>query len=273
MLEKITYKNHYGEEINFGENGLYLNNNDLRSYAWSYNTKNNKIAYFNRPVQEKKLPVRVKCGSQADGYNLMNQIMETADKDVIKKSPGRIIAGDYYLTCYLHKSQKSQYDLQNGLFYADLSIITDSPAWIKETTQQFYSSGSGTGQNLDYPFDFPYDFASPSAASELVNSGFADSDFRMVIYGEVTDPAVSIAGHTYSVTGYVADDEYLVIDSRDKTVTLVESDGTRVNWFSHRSSNNYIFEKIPSGGSSVLWVGDFTFEITLFEERSEPKWI
>ena len=96
---------------------------------------------------------------------------------------------------------------------------------------------------------------------------------KLIIYGEVTDPSVTIAGHIYSVTGHVDADEYLVIDSRTKTITKVESDGDRVNWFQYRNKLNYVFQKIPSGENNVLWDGTFSFNVTLYEERSEPKWI
>lgn len=271
MLEKIVFRNHINEEIQFGEGGLYLNNTDLHSYGWDYISRNDKISFFTRTIVEKSLPVRVKCNTRDEGYQLMNDLMEKADKDILSREPGRLIAGDYYLNCYLCRNNKDRYDLQNGIFYAELTVVTDQPSWVKETTQKFNPQSGGSGQNLDYPFDFPYDFASPSASTEIQN-GFSDSDFRMVIYGEVTNPAITIGNHAYQVTGHVDDGEYLVIDSRDKTVMLVEGDGTLVNWFSKRNRDNYIFQKIPSGTSNVLWSGEFDFDITLFEERSEPKW-
>lgn len=272
MLENITYVNHLSEEINFGENGLYINNNDLHSYAWAYGSRNNKVSYFNQTIKEITLPIRVKCDTREQGYDIMDRLMETADKDILSKEPGRIIAGGYYLQCYLFKSKKSKYDLQNGVFYADLTVVTDNPSWIKETSQTFNPSSGGSGQDLDFPFDFPYDFASSSTSTELINYGFSDSNFKLTIYGEVTDPSISINGHEYEVTGTIDNGEYLEIDSREKTVTLVQEDGTKVNWFSHRNKDSYIFQKIPSGSSSVLYTGSFVFSITLYEERSEPKW-
>ena len=273
MLEKITYKNHLNESIEFGVDGLFLNNNDLHSYKWNYTSNNNKIAYFSRDIQEKKLPIIVYCASRDEGNAIVNRLMELADKDVMTSQPGRIEAGGYYLTCYLFGSSKSSYDLEKGLFYADVSVVTDYPAWVKETGSTFNPTGGQSGQNLDYPFDFPYDFASPSSSNTIVNYGFADSDFKLTIYGEVTDPVITIAGNSYAVTGHVDDGEYLVINSREKTITLVREDGTQVNWFQYRNKTNYIFEKIPSGEVTVLWDGTFTFNVTLYEERSEPKWI
>lgn len=272
MLERITFKNHMGEMIEFGENGLYLNINDLHSYKWSYSSRNRKISFFNRDVQEKTLPIVVVCGSRDAGNQIMNQLMELSEKDILVKKNGQIIVGDYYLNCFIFGSQKSNYDLSKGVFYANLDVVTDTPAWIKEINQSFNNTSGGSGSNLDHPYDFPYDFTSPSSIRELVNSGFADTDFKMILFGEVTDPTIFIAGHEYSITGHIEDREYVEIDSRSKTVTLVKNDGERVNWFSHRDKENYIFQKIPSGVSQVSWQGDYRFDITLFEERSEPKW-
>lgn len=272
MLEKITFKNHIGETIDFGSGGLYLNNNELRSYKWKYSAKNNKISYFSRDVQVKKLPIVVVPDTRATGNDIMNRLMELADKDVLAKEPGRITAGEYYLDCYLFSSEKSRYELKDGVFYADLSVVTDKPSWIKETTQIFnkYTPGDGF---LDHPFDFPYDFTSPSKIRQLENIGFTDSDFKLIIYGEVTDPTIYIGGYEYSVTGHIGAREYLEIDSRAKTVVLVQNNGERVNWFRYRNKENYIFKKMPAGISSVSWQGTYRFDVVLFEERSEPKWI
>ena len=272
MLEKIIFKNHMGETIDFGEGGLYLNNNELRSYKWNYSSKNNRISYFSRDVQEKKLPIVVVPDVRDTGNNIMNRLMELADRDIIAKLPGRIIAGDYYLDCYLFASEKSRYDLKDGVFYADLTVVTDKPSWIRETTQVFNNQSGGDGF-LDYPYDHPYDFTSPSKIRRLENLGFWDSDFKLIIYGEVTDPTIFIAGHEYSVSGHVGAREYLEIDSREKTVVLVRNNGDRVNWFCYRNKESYIFQKMPPGVSTVSWQGTYRFDVVLFEERSEPKWI
>ena len=274
MLEKLTFVNHLNESIEFGSGALYLNVNELHSYRWAYNSKNNKISSFQREMKEKKLPiVVVPPNSRSEGNTIMNKLMEMADKDVMSMKAGKLYCGDYYLECYLFANEKAKYDLRLGVFYSTLTVISDQnkSAWIKETQQSFDNTG-GEAEFLDYDYDFSYDFTSPSLIRVLRNLGFAEADFKMVIYGEVTDPSIYIGGHLYNVTGHVADNEYLEIDSREKTITLVQTDGTRVNWFRYRNKDHYIFQKVPAGESSVIWVGDYTFTITLFEERSEPKW-
>lgn len=49
--------------------------------------------------------------------------------------------------------------------------------------------------------------------------------------------------------------------------------GTYVNEFNNRERSSNIFEKIATGVNSVIFDEINGFEITLFLERSEPKWI
>ena len=69
----------------------------------------------------------------------------------------------------------------------------------------------------------------------------------------------------------VETNEFLTIDSVLKTIVLTKRDGSTENCFNYRNKDSYIFEKIPSGTSNIS-SGNFNFEITLLEERSEPKW-
>ena len=66
--------------------------------------------------------------------------------------------------------------------------------------------------------------------------------------------------------------EYLEIDSVQKTVDLVQIDGTHVSVLNYRDRDNYIFQKIAPGMNYISWNNGFSFEITVFDERSEPPW-
>jgi hypothetical protein len=98
------------------------------------------------------------------------------------------------------------------------------------------------------------------------------SDFKIVIYGEAVNPSVVIGGHIYAINGMVGKGETLLIDSISRKITLVTAQGQQINWFDKRARENYIFERIPAGKVSVSWPGDFGFDLTVIEKRSEPKW-
>lgn len=271
MIETIRYINHINEEINFGANGIFVNQNDLHDYAWSYQTENNKVSNFFRSISTKTLPVVV--ADSEEGYSKINSLMECAEKDVLAQKRGKIYIGEYYLLCYITGSKKTNYAQKKGYMNIELTILTDMPYWVKEINSSFSNSGSSGGKNLDFAFDFPYDFASSSNVKNIVNTSFADADFKIIIYGQATDPSINIGGHSYGVTGHLGMLEYLTIDSKNKTIILTKADGTQVNWFKNRNKNSYIFQKIPSNENAVTWSGDYKFDIVLYEERSEPKWI
>ena len=273
MLEQLKYKNHVNEVFDFGKDGIFVNMNDLHDYEWTVTKKGGRIAALDRDITKRQLPVIIICDTEVKGVAARNKLMEVVEKDVLAMKHGRIIIGDYYFKCFVTKSQKKNYLTTKRWMEVTLTLTTDFPYWVKETTFSFLKaneSGESGGKNLDFSFDYPFDFR--SSATELVNTGFVGTDFRMVIYGACSNPKVRISGHLYQVDCEVGEGEYLTIDSVSKKIFLTASDGTTTNMFHLRNRESYIFEKIPPGINSVILEGDFGADITLFEERSEPKW-
>ena len=275
MLERLNFINHIGETLKFGINQVFVNYSDLHDYRWQYTQDGDKISVLKRGVISKIIPVIVACANADEGVQTINRLMEYSEKDILVKTPGRLIVGDYYLPCYIIGSTKEEYLIKRGFLKATLEILTDQPAWVKETKFSFnYGSGHHMGgKDMDFNSDFPYDYSNPFDVRMVENPGFTGSDFRMVIYGESSDPRIGVGGNVYEMEDLDIDThEYLTIDSKKKTIILTKEDGTTENKFKYRSRDYYIFEKIPSGETLVTWNGDYKFDIILYEERSEPKW-
>lgn len=274
MLEQLKYINHVNEVFEFGKDGVFINTNDLHDYEWDVTTKNDRISSFDYTVTKKKLPIIIVCDTEAQGVAVKNRLLEVTEKDVLSMKPGKFVIGDYYLKCYVSESQKADYLTSKRYMTVTLTLISDQPYWVKETTAMFRTELSTTvgGQNLDYLFDFPFDYSSDEANGNLNNTAFVGTNFRMVIYGPATDPEITIGGHTYLVSCDIAEGEYLTIDSVQKTIFLTGITGEVTNKFNQRGRDSYIFEKIPAGSNSVFWGGAFNFDVVLLEERSEPKW-
>ena len=273
MLERFKYINSFNETLEFGKDCLFVNENDLRDFVWDITSKNNKISGFKKGVVSKTIPVILKCGSEAEGIELRNRLFEVFEKDVLTNQHGKIYIGDYYLRCFITGSTKSNYLIHKGYVEMSLTVQTDFPEWVKETTTNHTFSYENVGGFLDFPHDFAYDYKHQSRNATVINENFVPSNFILRIFGSVTNPTLYISGHKYSVEVTVGENEYLTIDSINKTIILTEDDGTKVNCFNNRSRDSYIFEKIPSGANDVTTLDDnFTFELTLFNERSEPKW-
>lgn len=278
MLEQVKFINHLNESMEWGKNGIYVNYNDLHDYSWSIVSENNKISQFEKGIVNKTIPLIIYCMDEEEGLAIKNRLMEIAEKDVLAMEYGKIVIGDYYLKCYITGSTKGNYLINKGYLEVTLTIATDLSQWVKETTQSFWKEGSQvakgdtTSNNLDYPYDYSYDYLNSLHERRIDNTGFVGSEFEIVIYGAVTNPVIYIGGHTYEVDCEISANEYLTINSRTKTIVLTRYNGEKVNCFKHRNKQSYVFEKIPSGNNIVVWDGNWGFDITLFEERSEPKW-
>lgn len=273
MLEKFKYINHVGEVLEFGKAPLFVNENDLRNFSWTVDTMNDKISGFSKGIVSKTLPIIIKCNSKAEGLEMRNHIFEVCEKDIIAKQYGRIVVGDYYLRCFVTDNSKSGYLHSGEYMEMEITIQTDLPNWSREITTNFLTTSEDEGF-LDFPYDFPYDLKNGFSVGEVHNAGLISTDFRILVYGVVVNPIIYIGGHEYSVNVEVAKGEYLTIDSVEKTIVLTRINGEKVNCFNLRNRNSYIFQKIPSGVSTVATGDvDFSFSITLLEERSEPKWI
>lgn len=273
MIEKMKYVNHLGETLEFGTFPLFVNYNDLRDFAWEVTSKNDRIASFKKGIVSKSLPVTVKCTSEEEGYEIRNRIFEITEKDVLAEQYGRIVIGDYYLKCYVTGSKKTEYLISKDYMTIEMTVQTDLPSWIKETTVSLRGQIYTDTAFLDYPFDYAIDYMSVQCSGIVTNPNFAPSNFRMVIYGEVLNPTIVIGGHLYNVQAELAKNEYLTIDSAEKTIVLTRSNGEKVNCFSKRNRESYVFEKIQSGSNMVSALnGDIFWDITLLDERSEPKW-
>lgn len=271
MLERLQYKNHMGETIDFGKSGIFVKASDLHDYSWTISHKNGKISSFKRDVTNRKLPVIIFCSTIEEGVSARNRLMEVAEKDILAKEYGSIIIGDYYYKCYISESKKTQYLKSRRRMEAELTIVSDAPYWVREEMHSFRKAATAVS-GLTYPYDYAFDYASGFKRSSLVNTDFTASNFRMIIYGTCSNPAVYVSGHAYAVKCEVAAGEYLTIDSMVKTVTKTAADGTITNVFNLRGRDSYIFEKIKTGENMVIWDGDYGVDIILLEERSEPKW-
>ena len=275
MLENFIFENHLGQKLIGLENGVYLNSNDLRDYSWSYDTLNGRISRFYKSMKDRKIPLIVYCDSDEKAVDIKNRLFELSETDIEANKPGKIYIGDYYLNGYITESKKSDYNLKKRLCRIELTFTSEKDKWYSMKMHSFKPGDNEAvtiGGQTDYPYDYAYDYALPLKGRNIVCNTVEKSAFQLCIFGEAVNPAVIIGGHTYAINGTVGKGETLLIDSLTKTIILTTAYGNKVNYFDKRSREQYIFEPIPAGLNSVSWVGTFGFELTVIEQRSEPKW-
>ena len=275
MLDNFIYEDHLGRRFDGLKNKVYLNYSELRNYSWSYETINNRISRFYRPIKDRKLPLWVQCNSEEEAVAVKNRLYELTETDVEANHPGKVYIGEYYTNGYITSSVKNDYLIHNKMCKIDLVLTSDDMAWYKEQKYAFVSASGnaiGVGGGTDYPYDYSYDYALSMKGRTIVCGSVGSNAFRLLIYGAIENPAVVINGHTYAINGAIGEGETLLIDSLTKTITLTAATGNKVNWFDKRNRDNYIFEPIPAGQSTISWVGSFGVDLTVIEKRSEPKW-
>lgn len=275
MLENFIYENHLGQRFVGLENGVYLNSNELRDYSWKYDIINNRITRLYRDPKGRKLPLVVCRSTTAEAAEVKNRLLDLTEIDVEAVIPGKIYTGGYYTTGYITESKKKDYRLHGRFCSIDLVLTSSNPVWCSEKTYVFGGSKASEQTDLsgfDFPYDYKHDYSVTANSRQIVCDTVRGSKFKLKIYGEATDPTVIINGHAYTVHGMIKAGEYLVIDSQNKTITLTTASGTKLNWFNNRERDSYIFEPIPPGMNNVAYNGLFKFDLTVIEERSEPKW-
>lgn len=273
LRDAFIYENHLGQR--FEEDCVYLNHSDLRDYSWNYDTMNGRISRFYRSIKPRKIPLVIVGKTGDEATEIKNRLFEIAEVDIIAMIPGKIFSGEYYTQGYITDSAKSKYLLNRRFSKIDLTLTSEDPVWYREKLYRFMPTPStDVGEGFDYPFDYPYDYMSKSITTQNIEcNSVGGNEFRLTVYGSVSNPSIKIGEHVYSISGTVGTDETLLVDSLTKKITLTSQIGQKLNWFNRRNRDSYIFEQIPSGYHTVTWDGSFGFDLVVIEKRSEPLWI
>lgn len=281
-MMKIYYENSQGVQLDLLKSPYRLQTGNIFDYKWSYShratvRKTAKIKGFSKDLEEKNLLLSILNYGKQAYYNAINFFAQTTEFDVVNNSPGKLYVGDMYLRCFIIASEKTEWESGIELLDNEITLVTDYPFWIKEITYQYLPEKpnqvnySALETDIMFP-EFPFDFAPVHGEKILENPSFKDSNFILTIYGFAENPQITISGHPYKVETTVYEGERLVIDSIKDTVKKIGRLGEITNCYNARGKQKSVFQKIPPGMNTFQWSGGFGIDITLFDERSEPKW-
>lgn len=275
MNVNLKYVASSGNVYNLKGDGIRTRTANYHAWEWGVDGTvlqfGTRVAAFTRAaaIYETTLVFQ---GSYAVRKAIIDALHEDFERDVRSMKPGRIIWGDYYIDCYITVSSTAP-DENNIYTENEIEIFCPYPFWIREETKEFAYVVSPEGQAfLDYPYDYSYDFwDGQNGQVQWVREFPFASEFTMTIFGAVDTPRIMINGHPYQINDVLEEGQYLVIDSRHNTVTKYLINGTTVNDFDLRDKTQSVFEQIPGDSLTITWDGTFGFNITIYEERSEPR--
>lgn len=277
MIE-IKYVSSNGREYSLIGDKMRATNGSMHKYAWNKDVT--ELIYGDEVNTFKKRSVTYSMtltfrGELSARKAFMNELTDAFENDIVSKVPGRIYYGDYYIKCYIISSESGISETWNNWTVKKIDIYCPKSFWIKESTKSFLPANKGTDYlYLDYPYDYDHDYSPDVMPVEYINlEHYASCDYLLKIYGPAIDPAVTIGGIVRQVYTTLEAGQSLLIDSRDKTVKRVFSDGAILNEFNNRRrGTRSIFEPIMPGLNEIIWNNAFGFDLTLFIARSEPAW-
>lgn len=307
----LKYINSQGVEVDLSQFPTRLKEAVFHEYAWGYEGTSQRfgasIDYFTKDPKTYELVIAF-SGTNQQKRQLLNTFCDLTEYDVQNNAPGKLYVDDYYIGCFVIGS-KTEPKEDSAWVERTLSVLCPYPFWILESSYSFLPETDNpdsepvppvttgniyTGEPIDnnavlpefefdflrpsdqktvYPlFDLPFDFVGDFGKRQINNPSYLPGNFIMTIYGYAVNPAIIIGGHTYQIYATVYEGERMVIDSREKTVVKIGRFGEVTNLYNSRNKIQSVFEKIPPGVNVLSWEGDFGVDITILDERSEPKW-
>ncbi len=274
----LRYVNSRGIELNLTQWPYMYSSGDIYDFMWSYEMasgNSNRITKFYKAPLEMPIKISITADTEEEFSNAVNHLFETTEVDIIDLTPGKLYLGDMYMKCYIRGIKKAKFNAGIEFMFSELNVIAEKSCWITESTKSFLPANKGTDYPyLDYPYDYDHDYSPDVIPVEYINlEHYASCDYLLKIYGPAIDPAVTIGGIVRQVYTTLEAGQSLLIDSRDKTVKRVFSDGAILNEFNNRRrGTRSIFEPIMPGLNEIIWNNAFGFDLTLFIARSEPAW-
>ena len=239
-MVKAYYKNSRGEV-------LWLTKAPFRTVEadWFDSTWEEKDGGY-----EKTITIDV-VGKRNEFVQNMETLYKIISVDSETGNYGQLYVNDTFLPCQIYETKKTGW---KGYVYTEVELKFVAPelSWITVLNKRFFSQEEiAADSGLDFDYDFP---------------------FEMIIYGPCVNPKVLINGYPYEVLTTLENNEYLIINSMEQTITKYLSNGATVNLFDARGYDYSVFEKIPSGLISVSWSGDFGIDLYVFLKRKEAAW-
>lgn len=278
----LTYISDNGTSFPLVAERMYLKTASFHDYKWNPEAVTYK--YGDLVKLFTKDAIKYTCtlafsGSEALRKRNIETIHDAWEHDILKQKPGRLSWNGYEIECYFITS-KTYSNKSNTRTLNDVTIYCPFPFWLKETKYEIHSAGADTiVDGLDFPFDLPCDLGVSGFRKTISFDTTIPLDFRLVIRGVVTNPAIYINGHLYEVDITVPQNSTLTISSiekndREKGVMLQYPSGKQTSALYARNRESYIFEPIePKNGAIIVTTAQsMDFDLYIIEKRSEPKW-
>lgn len=280
-MKDIYYVNSSDKRLDLLSDCFRLQTGTLFNHACDYTISKTHIKNINRTLLEKELVLTIQNGTGHTFEEAMDLFNDYTEKDISIGIPGKLYYGESYQPCFLFGTELFDWEYDAGYIDKNVKIITAHPYWITEQHITIPAISKiqtmAVNNTKKYPYTYPYRYADIYKSIKVNIDHYTESDFRMIAYGPTANVNVSINGHKYHVDYPIESGEYMVIDSRDylppdERIYLVKNNGEKINVFNYRDPEHSVFKKISPGYATIYYNQSYGIDLTIFKERSEPKW-
>lgn len=272
------YENSLGERVYLDRAPYVISGGTLFDYEWKFCTSSRpmregtRLLSAKRPVTEKTIELDVYECNARKLADVLEELEKYFGQDISGLSAGKLYIGDRFMRCWCRQSKKELSRDFVSIAKVTISVMPEIPVWCKESTYTHLPDTDVDLQGHKYLYRYPYRYGSGMAGMNIYNMNCLPSPMRIVFYGPSVNPRVVIEGKVIGLNTTLLSGEYAVIDQQMREIYKISENGTKTNIFDSRVKNGLTFEPAPSGISSVNVSSDAGVDITVIEQRSEPRW-
>lgn len=265
----IKYENASGDSVFFDGQGIKLREADFFKRIWSPEKTDNGYEPKKEPV-EYKITLEI-VGYGAEKREILNQLFETIEKDTISGNKGKLHVGEWHLNCFISEAKSYPAESPIGVLQ-NLVAFSEDGIWTRESSVTIPVTTDPEGNGLYYDYTYDYTYGSSGLSITIENEHFAPCNFKLTAHGPFNNLEFAINGNLYRVNQSCAEGEMLVLDTSARTIVKVDTYGNVWNVFGKQDFTLDNFKQIPAGENVLSYGRTYQIDLTLYEERSEPKW-
>lgn len=266
-------------DTNSLENGGRIFSAAFHDFSWNRKTYEQRygehVLGFTKAAKEYAVTLLF-WGSTTERMAALDKFHEAIENDIMNDTPGTLRWNDFTIKCYIVSSKTQPSQNIKGMTENEVTIYCPYPFWRRTTKRKFFIQDLPEQDLNDvkvYPNKYPFNYLSRTVRQDVItNDALSSSRWNIIINGFADSPTIKIGNLQVSVNVLINSGEYLTINNIEKTIILTNSLGRKTNCFGYRDLSTYMFEDITSGDNVVKWDGAYSWELSLIEERSEPRW-
>lgn len=272
-MHRLKYVSARREEVELdGELAWSGTAGSVRGRAWTYKLGRRGATGMSLDARKAELDTVFLDAREAD------RLRRLADRDLRERTPGTlVVGGEWSRTCYIVASEPS--GIFAGAHREKLTLALLGGGWRRERLHRFViREHQASDGGYDYRHDWGLDYMRGPEPRFIDGGALGESDFRLVIFGPVANPSVTVGGNVYSLAYDVPAGGHVIVDSTDCSIVAVTARGAISNVFKSgergggKGCGRYIFQPIPEGVLDVSASSEFGFDLVIYESESEPPW-